>query len=43
MVKNGWFCCPYCGRKLFPVDNETQIHKLRFKCKHCKREFEVNI
>lgn len=43
MVKNGWFCCPKCGWKLFPIDKETRISKLRFKCKHCRHEFEVNI
>lgn len=43
MVKNGWVCCPKCGWKLFPVDKETRISKLRFKCKHCKHIFEVNI
>ena len=39
-----WVCCPYCGKKQFPVDKETKISNLKWKCKgsDCKRDFEIN-
>ena len=43
MVKNGWFCCPYCGRKLFPIKPDTKIQNLELKCKTCKHIIQVNI
>lgn len=43
MIKNGWYCCPLCRKKLFPVGTETIIHKLPYKCKACRGQIEVNI
>lgn len=43
MMKNGWYCCPKCGRKLFPVGKTTYIRDLAYKCKHCKENFTVQI
>ncbi len=43
MIKNGWYCCPNCGRKLFPVDSETIIRNLRYMCKHCKAKINISI
>ncbi|HJA35682.1 MAG TPA: hypothetical protein H9666_04225 [Firmicutes bacterium] len=42
-VKNGWLCCPYCGKRLFPVRPDTVVRKLPYKCRACRNEFEVNI
>ena len=43
MIKNGWYCCPLCRKKLFPVGAETVIRKLPYKCKACRSEIEINI
>lgn len=43
MIKNGWYCCPHCNKKLFTVGIETKIFKLPYKCKACKFEFEISI
>lgn len=43
MMKNGWHCCPKCGRKLFPVGAQTVIRHLEYQCKHCKEKHSVNI
>lgn len=38
-----WYCCPHCGKALFPVRPDTQIRNLQFRCKACKHDIEVNI
>ena len=40
-----WARCGWCGEKLFPVDDDTEIKHFRFKCKgsKCKRITEINI
>lgn len=43
MIKNGWYCCPKCGRKLFPMNSRTVIHNLEYQCKHCKEKFNIDI
>ncbi|WNX85772.1 hypothetical protein RWV98_05755 [Agathobaculum sp. NTUH-O15-33] len=43
MIKNGWYCCPQCGRKLFPVSDKTLIKDLLFQCKHCKAKVNIEI
>ena len=43
MIKNGWYCCPYCGKKLFPVEPDTTAHNLPQKCRACRHELKVNI
>lgn len=43
MIKNGWYCCPNCGQKLFRVTKETKATALFVYCKHCKQEKKVNI
>lgn len=45
-VRNLHFvCCPYCGKRNFPVNHGARIFNLVFKCRgsNCKREFLVNI
>lgn len=43
MIKNGWYCCPCCNKKLFRIRKETIVHRLPYKCKICRHDFEVNI
>lgn len=43
MIKNGWYCCPYCSKKLFPVEPDTTAHNLPHKCRACRHELKVNI
>lgn len=43
MIKNGWYCCPCCNKKLFRIGKETIVHKLSYRCKICRCNFEVNI
>lgn len=38
-----WYCCPYCGKALFPVYGDTKIEHLKYRCKACKHDIEVNI
>ena len=40
-----WVCCPQCGRKAFPIMDETRIKDLVFQCKEsrCKLNYKVNI
>lgn len=39
-----WICCPWCGKKAFPVRNDTEIRCLDWKCKNtkCRKGFEIN-
>ena len=39
-----WVRCAYCGKKAFPVNDDTCIKNLRFKCRdrRCRRYFIVN-
>ena len=38
-----WYCCPHCGKALFPVRADTKIQNMPFRCKACKHDLEVNI
>lgn len=38
-----WYCCPFCGKALFPVAPDTKIRNLHFRCKACKHDLQVNI
>ena len=38
-----WYCCPHCGKALFPVRTDTKIAHMPFRCKACKNDIEVNI
>lgn len=43
MIKNGWYCCPHCKKKLFPIESDTIVQNLNYKCKACKHDLKVNI
>lgn len=47
MIKNikgkDWYCCPHCGKALFPVRPDTKVQNMPFRCKACKNDIEVNI
>ena len=34
-----WYCCPHCGKALFPVRADTKIQNMRCR----KHDLEVNI
>lgn len=40
-----WVCCPQCGRKAFPVENNTEIRNFTYQCKEsrCKLLYKVNV
>lgn len=40
-----WVRCPYCHHKLFPVEENTKIHNLTYKCKgsKCKELMRIHI
>ncbi len=42
-VRNGWYRCPRCERKLFPVGPDTAVRNLLYQCKHCKHKFNIDI
>lgn len=35
--------CPYCGKKQFPVQEDTRIENLLYQCKNSKRKKEFKI
>ena len=39
-----WVTCPYCSKKIFPLDHDTVIRNLRMQCKRsrCHKIFIVN-
>lgn len=43
MIKNNWYYCPACRKKLFPVGAQTVVQRLTLKCKGCAKLIEVNI
>jgi transcription elongation factor Elf1 len=43
MIRDGWFCCPKCGKKLFKVNEKAVAHGLSIKCKSCKNTIQINI
>lgn len=43
MIKDGWYCCPFCGKRLFPVKPDTVIQNFEYRCKACKHNIQVNI
>lgn len=40
-----YVCCPWCGKKAFPVSEGAEIRNQEFKCRgsNCKKAFWVNI
>lgn len=38
-----WYCCPHCGKALFPIRADTKVRNMPFRCKACKHDLEVNI
>lgn len=40
-----YICCPFCGKKNFPLTPGAHITGQKFKCKgsNCKMKFEVNV
>ena len=42
MIRNGWYCCPYCGQKLFKVTDDFIIKGAETKCKRCKKIINMN-
>lgn len=38
-----WYCCPFCGKALFPLRSDTKVRHMPYRCKACKQDIEVNI
>lgn len=40
-----WICCPFCGKRQFPISPVTKITKLNWQCKNskCGEIFEINL
>ena len=40
-----WVCCPYCGKKMFPLRKDTEIKNLVLKCKNnrCHKKMIINV
>ena len=40
-----YICCPFCGKKNFPLTPGAKIQGQKFKCKgsNCREIFEVNV
>lgn len=43
MIKNGWYYCQHCGRKLFPVSSRTVVRHLELQCRRCKAKQNIEI
>lgn len=50
MIKDGWYCCPYCGKRLFKVIDGAKCQGVEIKCNgihkdgaKCRRIVQVNI
>lgn len=37
MIKDGWYCCPNCGQKIFKINSDFKIDGAQYKCKKCKK------
>lgn len=35
-IKENWIVCPLCGKRQFPVDSDTEINNLRYRCRSSK-------
>jgi len=42
-VEERWYRCPFCRKALFPFREDTRIEHMPFRCKACKKDFEVNV
>ena len=43
-VAGGFLTCPNCGKQnLLRVTKETEARALPIYCKHCRREYKINI
>lgn len=40
-MNNKWIICPHCGKKQFPLQSNTSIMFLEYKCKMCGMVFEI--
>lgn len=42
---SNWYRCPYCGKKLFPIREDTEIKNMPYKCKdnRCGKEILINV
>ena len=38
MIRDGWYCCPNCGRKLFKVEPGALAEGISVKCKGTKEQ-----
>lgn len=38
-----WYCCPHCGKKLFPLTENAYCRGVIGFCRHCKWEGEIII
>ena len=42
-IKDCWFACPYCGKKLFKVRSTSYVADIAIYCRGCKKELNVNM
>lgn len=33
MIRNGWYCCPICGKHIQKIEQESVIHGTPLYCK----------
>lgn len=39
-IVDGWVVCPYCFKKQFPVESDTDIKNLRYRCRGSRTKSE---
>lgn len=42
-VENGWVCCPYCGKHIQRINEDTSADRLPVLCRKCGRAYVLKI
>ena len=42
-IRDSWFTCPYCGKKLFRTCSTSYVADIMIYCKGCKKELNITM
>lgn len=43
MVKDGWYCCPTCGKRIQKLESSSVIYGTPLRCRVCKVDWYPTI
>lgn len=43
MVKDWWYCCPMCGKRIQPLEAGSVIYNTALRCRACKVDWYPTI